>query len=115
MRSPISWHGAPAIEVVLRDTRPRKRAEQAAHEWQKRLELAQKAGLRIGLWDWDVAAITFPAKPAKRFIQIFSAAHHGESICGLGPDVFFISDAEILIRSRVGEKTECQYKSEHAC
>ncbi len=53
---PISWHGAPAIEVVIRDTRERKRAEQAAHEWQKRLELAQKAGLRIGLWDWDVAA-----------------------------------------------------------
>ena len=53
---PISWHGAPAIEVVLRDTRERKRVEQAAHDWQKRLELAQKAGLRIGLWDWDVAA-----------------------------------------------------------
>src|SRR5579862_2015619 len=55
---PISWHGAPAIEVVLRDTRARKRAEQAAHDWQKRLELAQKAGLRIGLWDWDVVANT---------------------------------------------------------
>ena len=55
---PISWHGAPAIEVVLRDTRERKRAEQAAHDWQKRLELAQKAGLRIGLWDWDVVANT---------------------------------------------------------
>ncbi|MGB9431916.1 MAG: PAS domain S-box protein [Candidatus Acidiferrum sp.] len=27
-------------------------------EWQKRLELAQKAGLRIGLWDWDVVADT---------------------------------------------------------
>jgi len=55
---PMSWHGAPAIEVVLRDTRERKRAEQAAHNWQKRLELAQKAGLRIGLWDWDVVANT---------------------------------------------------------
>lgn len=55
---PISWHGAPAIEVVLRDIRERKRAEQAAHNWQKRLELAQKAGLRIGLWDWDVVANT---------------------------------------------------------
>ena len=55
---PISWHGAPAIEVVLRDTGERKRAEKAAHDWQKRLELAQKAGLRIGLWDWDVAANT---------------------------------------------------------
>jgi PAS domain S-box-containing protein len=55
---PISWYGAPAIEVVLRDIRTRKRAEQAAHAWEKRLELAQKAGLRIGLWDWDVVANT---------------------------------------------------------
>jgi two-component system, cell cycle sensor histidine kinase and response regulator CckA len=56
--TPISWHGVPAIEVVLRDTRERKRAEQAAQEWQKRLEWAQKAGLRIGLWDWDVVSNT---------------------------------------------------------
>lgn len=55
---PISWNGSPAIEVVLRDIRQRKRAEQAAQEWQKRLELAQKAGLRIGLWDWDIVANT---------------------------------------------------------
>ena len=48
----ISWNGAPAIEVVLRDIRRRKQAEQEAQEWQKRLELAQAAGLRIGLWDW---------------------------------------------------------------
>ncbi len=27
-------------------------------EWQQWLELAQKAGLRIGLWDWDVVANT---------------------------------------------------------
>lgn len=55
---PISWNGAPAIEVVLRDITQRKRAEEAAITWQKRLELAQKAGLRIGLWDWDVRANT---------------------------------------------------------
>ena len=55
---PITWNGSPAIEVVLRDVRGRKRAEQAAHEWQQRLELAAKGGLRIGLWDWDVAANT---------------------------------------------------------
>jgi len=55
---PICWNGSPAIEVVLRDIRTRKRAEQAAHEWEKRLELAQKAGLRIGLWDWDVTTNT---------------------------------------------------------
>ena len=54
----ISWNGAPAIAVVLRNVRERKRAQAAAREWQKRLELAQKAGLRIGLWDWDVGAHT---------------------------------------------------------
>ncbi len=55
---PISWMGAPAIEVVLRDIRKRKHAERAAHDWQKRLEMAQKAGLRIGLWDWDLITNT---------------------------------------------------------
>jgi len=55
---PISWNGAPAIEVVLRDITQRKRAEEAAITWQKRLELAQKGGLKIGLWDWDLARNT---------------------------------------------------------
>lgn len=52
---PISWNGAPAIQVVLRDITERKQAEQTAILWQKRLELAQKAGLKIGLWDWNLA------------------------------------------------------------
>jgi PAS domain S-box-containing protein len=55
---PTTWNGAPAIEAVLRDNRTRKRAEEAAQTWQQRLELAQKAGLCIGLWDWDVVANT---------------------------------------------------------
>jgi len=55
---PLIWEGAPAIEVVLRDIRKRKQAREAAQAWQKRLELAQKAGLRIGLWDWDLTANT---------------------------------------------------------
>jgi PAS domain S-box-containing protein len=55
---PICWNGAPAIEVVARDIRDRKRAERAVQDWQERLVLAQKAGLRIGLWDWDVVANT---------------------------------------------------------
>ncbi len=55
---PISWNGAPAIEVVARDIRDRKRAERAVQDWQERLVLAQKAGLRIGLWDWDTVANT---------------------------------------------------------
>ena len=55
---PICWNGAPAIEVVARDIRDRKRAERAVQDWQERLVLAQKAGLRIGLWDWDAVANT---------------------------------------------------------
>ena len=55
---PICWNGGPAIEVVARDIGARKRAEKAAQDWQKRLELAQRAGLRIGLWDWDAEANT---------------------------------------------------------
>src|ERR1700686_3324858 len=55
---PICWNGGPAIEVVARDIGTRKRAEKAAQDWQKRLELAQRAGLRIGLWDWDAEANT---------------------------------------------------------
>jgi two-component system, cell cycle sensor histidine kinase and response regulator CckA len=55
---PMVWNGAPAIEVVLRDIRTRKQAEEALHKWHQRLELAQKSGLRIGLWDWDVTADT---------------------------------------------------------
>ncbi len=55
---PITWNGSPAIEVVLRDIRKRKQAERAADDWRRRFELAQKAGLRIGLWDWDVSANT---------------------------------------------------------
>lgn len=54
----ISWQGSPAIQVILRDISERKKAEQALDGWQKRLELAQKAGLRIGLWDWDITANT---------------------------------------------------------
>jgi PAS domain S-box-containing protein len=55
---PIVWNGAPAIEVVARDITKRKQAERAVQNWQRRLELAQKAGLRLGLWDWDAVANT---------------------------------------------------------
>lgn len=54
--TPVSWKGSTAIEMVLRVIGERKRAEAAVLKSHKRLELAQKAGLRIGLWDWDVAS-----------------------------------------------------------
>ncbi len=54
------------IDGTLIDITERKRAQEQAiaetrqwavqtvEEWQQRMELAQKAGLRIGLWDWDL-------------------------------------------------------------
>src|ERR1022692_5109788 len=36
----------------------RKWPEQQMVEWQQWLELAQTAGLKVGLWDWNVVANT---------------------------------------------------------
>ena len=55
---PCTWRGSAAVEVVIRDIRERKLAQQKDREWQKRLELAQQAGLRIGMWEWDLASQT---------------------------------------------------------
>ena len=43
---------------ILQDITQRKRMDEVEHQWQQRLDLAQKSGLRIGLWDWDTAANT---------------------------------------------------------
>ncbi len=51
----ISWRGEPAVEVVIRDISERKRAQRATREWDKRLELANQSGMRIGLWEWDLS------------------------------------------------------------
>jgi PAS domain S-box-containing protein len=55
---PITWKGSRAIEVVLRDLTERKRAEQTVLEWQKRLEMAERAALPIGFWEWDLTTDT---------------------------------------------------------
>ena len=47
-----------AVACVLRDITDMKRIELVEFGWQKRIELAESAGLRIGLWDWDIAANT---------------------------------------------------------
>jgi PAS domain S-box-containing protein len=52
---PVNWKGVPAIEVVARDISVRKQAEQTAMEWQTRLQLAEKAALPIGLWEWSAS------------------------------------------------------------
>ena len=53
--SPIEVSGSvEAVVCVLRDVTDMKRIESVETGWQKRIELAESAGLRIGLWDWDI-------------------------------------------------------------
>jgi PAS domain S-box-containing protein len=57
--SPIEVSGeVEAVACVLRDITDMKRIEFVETGWQKRIELAKCAGLRIGLWDWDIQANT---------------------------------------------------------
>ena len=50
--------GVTGAAVVLRDLTDMKRMAQVNLDWQKRIEMAQESGFRIGLWDWDVDANT---------------------------------------------------------
>ncbi len=43
---------------VLRDVTDRKRKAREDRKWHKRIELAEQAGLRLGLWDWDLTSNT---------------------------------------------------------
>jgi PAS domain S-box-containing protein len=57
--SPIEVSGVvDAVACVLRDITEMKRIEVVETGWRKRIELAECAGLRIGLWDWDIRANT---------------------------------------------------------
>ena len=57
--SPIEVSGeVETVACVLRDITDMKRIEFVETGWRKRIELAQCAGLRIGLWDWDIRANT---------------------------------------------------------
>jgi PAS domain S-box-containing protein len=57
--SPIEVSGkVESVACVLRDITDMKRIQFVEAGWQKRIELAECAGLRIGLWDWDTRANT---------------------------------------------------------
>ena len=57
--SPIEVSGVvEAVAIVLRDITDMKRIELLESGWRKRIELAQCAGLHIGLWDWDISENT---------------------------------------------------------
>jgi PAS domain S-box-containing protein len=50
--------GVTGAACVLRDMTERNRMARANLDWQKRIELAQEAGLGLGLWDWDLRTNT---------------------------------------------------------
>jgi PAS domain S-box-containing protein len=57
--SPIEVFGAvESVACVLRDITDMKRFELVETDWRKRIELAECAGLHIGLWDWDIQSNT---------------------------------------------------------
>ncbi|MGA7856522.1 MAG: EAL domain-containing protein [Terracidiphilus sp.] len=57
--SPIKVAGeVETVACVLRDITEMKRIEFLESGWRKRMELAECAGLHIGLWDWDIRANT---------------------------------------------------------
>ena len=57
--SPIEVSGeVETVACVVRDITDMKRIEFVETGWRKRIELAECAGLRIGLWDWDIRANT---------------------------------------------------------
>ncbi len=57
--SPIEVSGeVETVACVVRDITDMKRIEFVETGWQKRIELAGCAGLRIGLWDWDIRTNT---------------------------------------------------------
>jgi PAS domain S-box-containing protein len=57
--SPIEVSGeVETVACVLRDITDMKRIEFVETGWRKQIELAECAGLRIGLWDWDIRANT---------------------------------------------------------
>jgi PAS domain S-box-containing protein len=50
--------GVTGAACVLRDMTDRNRMARANLDWQKRIELAQEAGLGLGLWDWNLITNT---------------------------------------------------------
>lgn len=57
--SPIEVGGeVETVACVLRDITDMRRIEFIESGWRKRIELAGCAGLRIGLWDWDILTNT---------------------------------------------------------
>ncbi len=54
----VSWNGAPAIQVLIRDVTEQKHTEDKLRIANERLKLAVE-GTVEGIWDWDIPSNTF--------------------------------------------------------
>src|ERR1035437_3858249 len=51
----------------------------------------------------EVTAVALLTKPAKRFVKVATASHHGNSGRGLGLEVVLVPDAKVLIGTAMSE------------
>jgi hypothetical protein len=53
--------------------------------------------------DEKVATIAFLTEPAKGFVEIAAAAHHGDARCGRDREIILVSNAKVLVGSAMSE------------
>src|ERR1039458_8400856 len=74
-----------------------------------RIQLAQSVDVGVvgvalaGTEDEEVTTVALLTKPAKRFVKVATASHHGNSGRGLGLDVVLVPDAKVLIGTAMSE------------
>jgi hypothetical protein len=114
--SPIEVSGAvEAVAVVLRDITDMKRIELVETGWRKRIELAECAGLRIGLWDWDIQANTVVWSDESYRQWGFTRATFSNNVADAVPrihpaDLPFVESAIRRVISRETDEYAAQYR-----
>src|SRR5208282_2923435 len=79
-----------------------------------RVQFAHSVDVRVvgivsgGAENQKISSTSLLAKPAKRFIKILAAPHHGNAGGRIGLNVVLIANANILVRRSVSEKTRRQ-------
>ena len=107
--------GVTGAAVTLRDLTDMKRMAQVNLNWQKRIELAQRAGLGIGLWDWDLDTNTvvwseesyrqsgFTPETFSGRVEDFTKRVHPE-------DQSRVEQAILAVRAGRTDQYSCQYR-----
>ncbi len=114
--SPIEVSGeVEAVACVLRDITDMKRIESVESGWRKRLELAKCAGLRIGLWDWDIRENTVVWSDESYRQWGFTRATFSSKVADAVPrihpaDRSFVDSAIRKVIARETDEYEAQYR-----